>query len=141
VAHGEELRVVIDTNVVISALLKPGSVPDRVLSSLLADGSEATVLYDTRIADEYRDVAIRPKFRAILPGRLEELLALLRARGECLERVAGWGGAMTHESDRLFVEVALAGHAHAIVTGNLKHYPSDLGFEVQPPASLLAMLG
>jgi putative PIN family toxin of toxin-antitoxin system len=139
-ARPEGLRLVIDTNVVISALLKPGSVPDRVMSSLWSEGRAATVLYDARIADEYRDVATRPKFRAILPGRLDALLAMLHARGERLTHVAAWSGAMTHENDRRFVEVALEGHAHAIVTGNLKHYPSDLGFEVQPPASVLVML-
>ena len=31
--------------------------------------------------------------------------------------------------------------AQAIVTGNLKHYPDDLAFEIQPPARLLALLG
>jgi putative PIN family toxin of toxin-antitoxin system len=141
VAHPEGLRVVIDTNVVISALLKPGSVPDRVMASLWADRRSATVVYDARIEDEYREVALRPKFRAMLPGRLEALLASLRACGELVTAVPAWGGAMPHESDRLFVEVALAGRAHAIVTGNLKHYPSDIGVDVQPPASLLAMLG
>jgi hypothetical protein len=40
----------------------------------------------------------------------------------------------------MFVEVALAGRADAIVTGNLRQYPNDLGFAVHPPASLLAML-
>jgi putative PIN family toxin of toxin-antitoxin system len=141
VAHPEGLRVVIDTNVVISALLKPGSVPDRLMSALWADRRAATALYDARIEEEYREVALRPKFRAILPGRIEALLASLRACGERVTEVPAWGGAMTHENDRRFVEVALAGQAHAIVTGNLKHYPSDLGVDVQPPASLLAMLG
>jgi putative PIN family toxin of toxin-antitoxin system len=141
VAHPEGLRVVIDTNVIISALLKPGSVPDRLMSSLWADRRAATVLYDARIEDEYREVAMRPKFRAILPGRIEALLARLRALGEVVTEVPAWGGAMTHENDRRFVEVALAGRAHVLVTGNLKHYPSDLGVDVQPPASLLAMLG
>jgi len=35
----------------------------------------------------------------------------------------------------------LAGHAEAIVTGNLKDYPRDQGFDVHPPATVLAMLG
>lgn len=133
------MRLVLDTNVLISALLKPGSVPDRVLSAIWARG--AVVLYDARIAEEYRHVAARPKFRAIAPGRTEEVLAMLLARGERLVEVAAWTGAMNDEGDRMFVEVALGGRAHAIVTGNLKHYPSGLGFEVQPPATLLAMLG
>ena len=55
--------------------------------------------------------------------------------------IAAWEGAMTDDDDRIFVEVALAGRADAIVTGNLRHYPSDLGFAVHPPATLLALIG
>jgi hypothetical protein len=40
----------------------------------------------------------------------------------------------------MFVEVARSGHADAIVTGNLKHYPSDLGVEVIGPRALLDRL-
>lgn len=132
------MRLVVDTNVLISALLKPGSVPDRALDAIWRRG--ALVLYDARIAAEYREVAMRPKFRAIARDRVEELLAKLLERGERLADAAAWEGAMTDEGDRIFVEVALAGRADAIVTGNLKHYPTDLGFAVQPPATLLAML-
>ena len=133
------MRLVLDTNVLISALLKPGSVPDRVLSAIWQHG--AVVLYDERSADESRDVAARPTFRALPPGRPEEVLGRLLERGERLAEVATWTGTMSDECDRMFVEVALAGRAHAIVTGNLKHYPTGVGFEVQPPATLLAMLG
>lgn len=132
------MRLVLDTNVLISALLKPGSVPDRVFEAIWRRG--AVVLYDARIAEEYREVATRPKFRAIDPARLEEVLSMVFERGEKLTHVAAWDGAMSDETDRMFVEVALAGRARAIVTGNLKHYPTDLGFDVQPPATLLAML-
>jgi len=132
------LRVVLDTNVVISAMLKPGSVPDRALAAIWLRG--AIVVYDARIADEYREVAMRPKFNAIDRARREDVLAKVLERGERIEEVAPWAGAMSDDGDRIFVEAALAGRAHAIVTGNLKHYPSDLGFEVQPPATLLATL-
>lgn len=132
------MRLVLDTNVLISALLKPGSVPDRALAAIWRSG--ALVLYDARIAEEYREVVARPKFRAISRDRVEELLAKLLERGELLAEAAAWHGAMADEGDRIFVEIALAGRAHAIVTGNLKHYPTDLGFDVQPPATLLAML-
>ena len=98
------------------------------------------MLYDARIAEEYREVVARPKFRAIARDRVEELLTKLLERGERLEGATAWRGEMADEGDRIFVEVALAGRADAVVTGNLKHYPTDLGFEVQPPATLLAML-
>lgn len=131
------MRLVVDTNVLVSALLKPGSVPARALAAIW---EKATVLYDARIEGEYRSVLERPKFRAIARAQLDELLATLRARGSDLGEVPPWGAAMTDGDDRIFVEAALAGRADAIVTGNLRHYPSDLGFEVLPPATVLARL-
>ncbi len=133
------MRVVVDTNVLVSALHKPGSVPDRALRALWERG--ATIVYDARVADEYRSVLARPKFRSIDPRRTEELLGLLFSRGEDAGAVAPWEGELPDEGDRIFVELALSARAAAIVTGNIKHYPNDLGFDVLPPATLLAQLG
>jgi putative PIN family toxin of toxin-antitoxin system len=132
------MRVVIDTNVLVSALIKPGSVPDRAVAALWEQN--ATVLFDARVADEYRSVLARPKFRAIERARIDELLALLFARGQEVSTVAGWSGALPDEGDRIFVELALSAAADAIVTGNIKHYPLGLGFDVLPPATVLAQL-
>ena len=132
------MRLVLDTNLLVSALLKPGSVPDRALSAVWSTG--AVVLYDSRLESEYRDVLMRPKFKAIERQRIADFLAILAERGQDLGKVAAWDGPMKDDDDRIFVEVALAGRADAIVTGNLRHYPGDLGFAVHPPATLLAML-
>ena len=47
---------------------------------------------------------------------------------------------MKDGDDRIFVEVALAGQATMLVTGNLRDFPQDLGFAVHPPAMVLATL-
>ncbi len=132
------MRLVLDTNVVVSALLKPASVPGRALAAIWS--TQAVVLYDARIEHEYRDVLRRPKFRAIAAHLVDAFLATLTACGNDVGDVPSWPGAMNDEDDRAFVEVALAGRADAIVTGNLRDYPLDLGFEVRPPATLLALL-
>jgi putative PIN family toxin of toxin-antitoxin system len=132
------MRVVIDTNVIVSALYKPGSVPDRAIDALWK--RNATVVFDARIADEYRSVLARPKFRAIDRGRIDTFLALLFERGQEVATVASWHGPLLDEADRIFVELALSAAADAVVTGNIKHYPLGLGFEVLPPATLLAQL-
>lgn len=131
------LRVVIDTNVLVSALLKPGSVPDR---AVLASFKHMTVLYDARLLDEYEDVLRRPKMK-LAPMRIEELLATMHRRGVNVGESTPWTGAMTDDDDRMFVEVAITGQADAIVTGNSADFPIDAGFEVLPPAKLLARLG
>lgn len=132
------MRLVIDTNVILSALLKPGSVPSRALEAAWSSGR---VVYDARIAAEYRAVLARPKFRAIARADIEGFFARLAADGEEVGEVATWTGTLPDDDDRAFVEVALAGRADALVTGNLKDFPEGLGFEVWPPATLLARLG
>jgi uncharacterized protein len=132
------MRLVLDTNVLISALLNAGRTPDRTVAQVRA--RRDIVLYDHRIAEEYRSVLARPKFRAIDPSRAEALVAALLAQGEDLREVQPWDGSLIDPRDRCFVEVALAGNADAIVTGNTKHYPTDLGFEVLAPAALLSRL-
>ena len=131
------MRLVVDTNVLVSALLKPSSVPALALAALWA---KASVLYDARVVAEYTAVLARPKFRGIPRADVEALLAAVRAHGVDLGPVPPWAGALTDDDDRLFIEVALAGRADAIVTGNLRDYPGELGFEVWPPATLLARL-
>lgn len=134
------MRVVLDTNVLVSALLKPESVPARACAAIWA-ARHVGLLYDERILDEYRTVLARPKFKALDPARTAELIATIIARGRAIADVAPWAGPLPDEGDRIFVELALAGRADAIVTGNIKHYPLDLGFDVLPAATLLAQLG
>lgn len=137
-------RVVVDTNVLVSALYKPESVPARALDAIWRRGEDqgtACLLYDARIVDEYRSVLLRPKFRALDRHRIDELIERVLSQGADLGGVPAWSGPLPDEGDRVFVEVALAGRVDAIVTGNLKHYPLDLGFAVLPAATLLAQLG
>lgn len=132
------MRVVIDTNVLVSALLTPGRTPERALMALAAAG--AVTLVDARIEDEYRAVLARPKFAAIDPARREALLALVLGGAERVTVTEAFAGALIDDDDRVFVEVALAGRADAVVTGNLKHYPPGLGVEALAPSALLARI-
>jgi putative PIN family toxin of toxin-antitoxin system len=133
------MRIVIDTNVLISALLNPGRTPDRALSAVRGRGD--VVLYDARVLAEYRDVLSREKFRAIGVARAEALIVSLITQGESVIVSEPYLKAMIDEGDRIFVEVALAGRADALATGNARDYPTDEGFDVLPPAALLARMG
>ena len=131
------MRIVIDTNVLISALLHAGRVPDLVLGAIRR--RRDIVLVDDRVLAEYRAVLARPKF-SFSAERVAELESSLLAVAHELGPVAAWPVAMIDDRDRMFVEVALAGKAEVLLTGNAKHYPRDLGFEVMGPTALLGVL-
>lgn len=131
------MRIVIDTNVLISALLNAGRVPDLVLDAIVRQ--RHVVLYDQRGLCEYRSVMARPKFSFSLE-RAEGMLASLMSVGSDVGEVAAWPGEMVDETDRMFVEVALAGRGDVLLTGNGKHYPRGLGFDVMGPTELLGLL-
>lgn len=127
-----------DTNVLISAAWREGSVPDLVLGELFT--RQAVVLLDARLVEEYANVLARPKFSKIDPLRKKALLERLLANGEHLHHVPAYEGSLPDADDRAFVEVALAGRADVLMTGNVRDYPATLGFDVLPPATLLARL-
>lgn len=127
-------RYVVDTNVLVSAAWREGSVPDRALARVLSEG---VVVVDARILAEYTDVLGRKKLARIPAERRDALLARVRARAEVLPTVAPFDGPLPDPDDRVFVEVALEGKVRAVVTGNLRDYPEGLGFEVIPPARIL----
>lgn len=130
------MRVVLDTNVVVSGLLKPHGKPAAILRLVAAGVLQ--VAYDQRILSEYRDVLARPKF-PFSPGQINAFL----------EQIAGEGISCaalplkTHlpdPDDAPFLEVALAAGAQALITGSIRHYParSRQGMVVLDPAAFLA---
>ena len=113
------MRVVVDTNVLVSGLLSPFG-PSAQIIRMVASGVLA-VCHDARILSEYRDVLLRPKFG--FPQKAVDAL---------LDQVISAGDAVTSEplrvtlpdrDDEPFLEVAVSGRAEALITGNLKHYP------------------
>ncbi len=131
------MRLVIDTNVIVSALLHPGRTPDRALSSALASG--CVVLLDARIEAEYHEVVARRKFAAVPAERREGLLRALLHAAEAV--VAAPSSHVLADPDDLpFVEVACSGRADALVTGNTRHFPANLGVRVITPAELAEVL-
>src|SRR5215471_10690465 len=112
------MRVVIDTNVLVSGLIDPHGSPGRVLDYILS--RLLIVLYDDRILSEYRDVLLRPAF-GFQRSDIEALLDFIEFSGEHV--TAGpieW--LLPDPGDLPFLEVALSGSAEALVTGNLKHF-------------------
>lgn len=129
------MRLVLDTNVLVSALLSPYRPPARVLDRLL-EGS-ARLCYDTRIVGEYREVLARPKlgFEEQATGALVDYL---EATGE-LVAPQPLDLFLPDAADAMFLEVAATAQADCLVTGNLRHFPADRrqGVWVVSPAELI----
>lgn len=112
------MRIVVDTNVIISGLMSPAGPPGRILDLLLT--GRAVAVYDDRILAEYHEVVKRPKLRI---GQMEAGIVLDR-----IEREGIFVAAPPLEiripdlDDAAFIEVAVAGHAVALVTGNERHF-------------------
>jgi putative PIN family toxin of toxin-antitoxin system len=129
------LRAVVDTNVVVSGLLSAQGPPARVLD--LVRNAELAMLIDDRILEEYRVVLARPKFRpAIHPAQAEAFLALCSLVAVPV-LAAPLDIVYPHAADAPFLEVAVAGHACALVTGNVKHFPPTPGLRILAPTDFL----
>lgn len=133
------MRIVLDTNVIVSALLSPAGPPARVLA-LVAE-ARVSVLLDERVLAEYQRVLEYRKF-GFRPAVREEIFDYLVDFGE---RVAGPFAAvdLPHRQDAKFLEVAIAGRADALVTGNLRHFPvgARQGVRVLSPAEFMEEFG
>ena len=133
------MRVVVDTNVVVSGMLSGASAPAEVLQLILQ--GELQLLLDSRIVAEYDEVTIRPRF-GFHPVERRALLNTLRSVAEDVV-AAPFVGGLPDPDDRMFVEVALGGRGDVIVTGNVRHFPlgrSRLGFAILTPRQLIERL-
>ena len=114
------MKIVLDTNVMVSALLRPGSVPAQVLDVIL--GRQVTLALDHRIFAEYQDVLYRAEF--MFPrDRVADLLEFLWRSGERIDAEPLPIG-LPDPDDLKFIEVAVSALADALVAGNLRHFPA-----------------
>jgi uncharacterized protein len=117
------IRVVFDTNVLYSAILKSASVPAKAVD-LVGTGLITPCVSDEVLA-EYRRVLFRPDLD-LHGGRRRQLLEILSSIS--LHVVSeGTLKISNHEPDNRFLECANAALATYLVTGNTKHFPKTLG--------------
>ena len=115
------MNVVLDTNVLISALLTPNGKAAYILDTLTL--GKLTICHDYRILNEYRNVLNRPKFH-FQEFQINYLLDMINRNGFSIVPTPLLQVPFTDESDRKFYEIAKFCNA-ILVTGNLKHYPED----------------
>ena len=113
------MRVVLDTNIIVSALLTPTGKPARIMNLVI--NGKLTPLFDVAVLEEYRVVLARPRLQ-FQPSLVGSILDYLEAEG-MLVSTEPCNDRFNDESDRKFFEVALAGGAEALITGNIVHFP------------------
>lgn len=133
------MRVVIDTNVLVSGIINPHGAPGRVLDAVV--GRAVLVLHDDRILDEYRQVLRRPVF-GFAQSYIDALLDFIETSGEHVS-ARDIGIVLPDPTDLPFLEVAILGGADALVTGNLRHFKPRTGrykMNVCPPHEFVKKL-
>ena len=113
------LRLVIDTNIVVSAALKFDGLQRTVL--LLAISKPARLYVSNAILTEYRDGLARPEFQIRKRPR-QQLVGLIRKRAHLVDPVRTIRVANDLD-DNIFIECADAARADYLVTGNVRHFP------------------
>jgi uncharacterized protein len=113
------LRLVVDTNIVVSAALKPDGLQRSVL--LLAITKPARLYVSKAILTEYRDVLSCPELR-IRKGLRQQLLDLIKKRAY-LVAPARTLQVTSDPDDNIFLECADAARVDYLVTGNVRHFP------------------
>jgi putative PIN family toxin of toxin-antitoxin system len=121
---------VIDTNVLVSALLKFQSVPGSILQ--LCINGIICPLYDDRILYEYKEVLSRPKFD-FEKEVIEQTLSMIVKTGIKVD-ANNIDIELPDPKDVVFYEVVMTERNKEdayLVTGNIKHFTSE-SFIVTP---------
>jgi uncharacterized protein len=133
------MRIVLDTNVLVSGLHNPKGTPGRIVDQIM--GGRIRLLYDDRILGEYLDVLARPEL-SIETSLAEAVIGYIRLAGERVTALPLPADTLPDPDDLPFAEVAASGAADALVTGNTKHFLKwkNQGNNVLAPAPFLEEL-
>ena len=127
------IKVVIDTNILVSAFWSENSKIYNIIRLVLSD--EVVVCYSAEIMREYKAVLGRPKFSfRFSSDKVEDVLEKITADGICVA-VKPSTVALPDEDDRCFYDVAVSCNA-ILITGNTKHFPGKMS--AMTPARFLS---
>ncbi|MDR1001180.1 MAG: putative toxin-antitoxin system toxin component, PIN family [Clostridiales bacterium] len=127
------LKIVLDTNILLSALWKRPSNPAQIVD--LVAMRQLTPCYNAQILAEYSGVLNRPKFK-FSSYDATNLLDLIKKDGLSLLARPSLIP-FPDESDRVFYDLARENSA-VLITGNTKHYPVEAF--IMTPAAFLSEL-
>ena len=129
------MKIVVDTNVLVSALLRPSGPRGRILDAVLS--RQVQLALDDRIFVEYSEVLQLTEFG--FPGPLvAEMLDHVWRSAERV-RAVSLPLRLPDLGDVMFIEVGIAALADALVTGTVRHFPASQrwGLRVMTPREVL----
>jgi uncharacterized protein len=114
------IRAVVDTNVLVSALLSPTGNEALILLAMRQGLVKPS--FSEQILQEYAEVLARPKF-TFPADEIEALIALLRSQGEEVHDPEPLDSRLPDPGDEKFLACAKAAEVDFLVTGNKRHFP------------------
>jgi len=134
----KRLRIVLDTNVLISAVLF-GGTPRQVLELIIAGKVECSI--SVAMLDELRDVLLRPKF-GLSAAQTAMIVEEVNAIAEVVSPNERIDHVVSDPDDNMVLECAVEAKASVVVTGD-SHLLDLQAFQNVPilsPADFLKML-
>ena len=138
------MRLVLDTNVLITALRNPAGASAELLR--LGRRKRIVLVASVPLFLEYETVATRPEHMAqsgLEPSQIDVLLNGLAAIMEKTDLHFLWRPQLRDPDDEMVLETAINGRAEAIVTFNIRHFTvaaRQFSLKGAPPADILADL-
>ncbi|MFB3890390.1 MAG: putative toxin-antitoxin system toxin component, PIN family [Phycisphaerae bacterium] len=129
------MRIVLDTNVIVSAILTPGGTCVEVMGRVFA--KTAQVIVSPAIEEEYAAVLGRAEL-GLDAVNVARHIEFIRQHGILLPTI-DTGIVVPRPTDKKFIECAIAGRADCIVTGNNRHFPASAckGIPIMSPAEFI----
>lgn len=129
------MKIVLDTNVLVSGLLTPFG-PSGEIVRMVSAGK--LILYiDARILSEYHEVLQRPKFK-FNNDHINTLVSFIKRNGQFVSALP-IKSPLPDPDDEPFLQVAIAGNVSSLITGNIVHYPPSHreGINILSPSEFL----
>jgi putative PIN family toxin of toxin-antitoxin system len=133
-ANHKLIKVVLDTNILVSSLLTSGS--PAAIVDLIAEG-KIIPYFSYPILQEYREVLSRKKFN-FNSIEIRRLLDDITRAGIAVEDKPHHKNRKVNEDDRIFYNAAVEAQGY-LITGNSRHFPGE-SFIVSP-SQFLAIYG
>lgn len=130
------MRAVVDTNILVSALLSPGGVSAQLITAI-RNRTLIPVISQSILA-EYAEVLNRPRF-GFASDRVASLLEDMKGLALFMKPQPVSLQDLPDPDDAPFIAAALAAGC-AIITGNSKHFPPETGVKTFSPAEALTQL-